>query len=70
MQKYIYDLRAIYSEDLSSFINIADILHNNTILSIQDVSQKILFKNVLTQLMAYQVFSPFLGTKYSCFLCF
>ena len=32
LQKQIYDLQVIYSEDLASFINRAAILHQNIIL--------------------------------------
>ena len=67
LQKQIYDLRVIYSEDLASFINRASILHKNIILSIQDVSPNLLFEIFLTQLMTCQGLTPFLGTKYSGF---
>ena len=65
LQKQIYDLWVINSEDLASFINTVTILHKNIILSKQDVSPELLFEKFLTQIMAYQGFPPFLGTKYS-----
>ena len=58
------------AEDIASTINRSDILHKNIILSIQDVSPKLLFKKVLTQLTTCQCFPPFIGTKYSDFLHF
>ena len=70
LQKQIYYLHIIYSEDLAYFITKAAILHNNTILSRQYVSLNLLFEQVLTQIMACQVFPPFLGIKYSYFLRF
>ena len=70
MQKQIYDLWFISSEDLASFINRASILHKNIFLFRQDVSTKLLFEQFLTQLMALQGFPPFLGTNYSNFLRF
>ena len=60
---YIYDLQVVSSEDLVYFINRAAILNNNIILSKQDVSPNITFEQVLTQLMAFQSFPPFLDTK-------
>ena len=70
LQKQIYDLQVLYSEDLESLINRAAVLNKNIILSIQDVSPKLLFKKVLIQLMACQGFPTFIGTKYSDFLHF
>ena len=55
---------------MASFMNRESILHKNIILSIQDVSPNLLFEQVLTQLMAYQGFPPFIGNKYSDFLHF
>ena len=63
-QKHIYDLRAIYSKDIASFINILTILQNNIILSRQAFFPNLLFEKVLTQLMGCQCFPPFIGTKY------
>ena len=65
MQKNIYDPRVIFSYD---FINREAILHKNIILYIQDVSPKLPFEQVITQLMACQGFTPFLGTKYFDYL--
>ena len=43
LQKNIYYLRVISSEDLDSFIKNSVILHKNIILSRQNVSQNLLF---------------------------
>ena len=63
LQKQIYDMRVIFSEDQTSFINRAGILHKNMISSIQDVSPNLLFETFFTQIMACQGFPPFLRTK-------
>ena len=68
--KQTYDLRVISLEYLASFVERADILHKNIILSIQDVSPNILLELVLTQLMFFQGFPPFLVIKYSDLLHF
>ena len=70
LQKHIYDLRFIYSEDLYSFINTTSIFHKSIILSRKDVSPNYLFEQVITQLMAFQCFHHFLGTNFSDFLHF
>ena len=70
IQKNIYDMRVIYSDDLAYVINRESILHKKIIFSIKDVPPNLLFEQVLTQLMACQGFPPFLGTNYSEFLHF
>ena len=70
LQKQIYDMRVISSEDLASFINITAILPKNIILSRQDVSPNLFFQKILTQFIACQGFPLFISTKYSDFLHF
>ena len=70
MQKQIYDMKIISSEDLASFINRAAILHNKCVLSRQDVSPNLLFKQFFTKLMACQGFLLFLAPSTQIFFIF
>ena len=70
IQKQTYDLKLISEDYLVHLIIRKSILHNKIIIYRQDVYTKLLFEKVLTQIMACQVFPPFLGIKYSYFLRF
>ena len=56
LQKHIYNLMVLSTEELSSFINRVSILHKNMTLSRHDVSPNLLIDQVLTQIMACQGF--------------
>ena len=68
--KTIYDLKFIPGKELTFFINIGDLIHKNIFISKQEVSPNLFFEQVLTQLMDWKGFPPFLGKKYSALILF